>query len=302
MVLRRDHAMKNPDVDPAEVVADRDQAHWLVASLKGLPKTTQEICWAVGRGMSRDEVAEDFGLTARSVESHLTRARRLIRGLRIVVLVPVVTVVDRVLRRWPGLPEVAAVAMPVAVCVAVTMAPPPMAPTSPPGLSVTVEAPSSVPVGDIPSTSSRPGPAPPAPAVSAPPLPVPATSAPPTREGPPATTASPAAESAKSAAPTVSAPSASVPSASVPGVSGPNASAPIASAPNASVPSVSVLIAPAPSASVPKLPVKPLLSSLPTIPALPPILPRPVAPGQIIGSVIDGIPGHLPLPLRGQAR
>jgi RNA polymerase sigma factor (sigma-70 family) len=254
VVLRRDHAMKEPDLDPADVVADRDQAQWLVASLKALPKTTQEICWAVGRGMSQDEVAEDFGLTPRSVESHLTRARRLLRGLRIVAIVPALTLADRVLRRWPGVPEVAAVAMPVAVCVAVTMAPPPHSPPPPP--SITIQAPQ-----DVAATTSVPPsdpPAPAAPAVSVPPLPVTTASVPPE---PATTTASPTAEPENSAA-----------------------------APEIPAPKL-----PGPKPSVPKLPVKPLLSSLPTIPALPPILPHPIAPGRIVESLVNGLPIHLPL-------
>jgi RNA polymerase sigma factor (sigma-70 family) len=250
VVLQREQVMKGPDLDPADVVADRDQAQWLVASLKALPKTTQDVCWAVGKGKSQNEVAKDFGITPRSVESHLTRARRLLRGLRIVAFIPAIAAVERMLRRWPGVPEVAAATMPVAVTVAVVMLPaasvPP--PQPPPNRSIVVEAPGTTPTGSVlPSSEAA---IPEAPAVSVPSTPVSTTEAPPTTttEAPPATTASPAAKTKISAKP--------------------------------------------PELTQPKPPVKPLLSSLPTIPALPPILPHPIAPGQIVGGLLNDL--HIP--------
>jgi RNA polymerase sigma factor (sigma-70 family) len=230
VVLRRDHAMRGPDLDPAEVVADRDQAQWLVASLKALPKTTQEICWAVGRGMSADEVAQDFGLTPRSVESHLTRARRLLRGLRIVVVVPALAVVDRVLRRWPGVPEIAAVAMPVAVGVAVTLFPPPVV-ASPAGPSITVDAPGTAAVSATTTAPPRTGVAPASVLPASVPPPTPPVAVPQATQ--PAPTATPTVEPAKPAVP--------------------------------ALPAVPVI----PGVSLPQLPVAPILSRLPTVSVIP---------------------------------
>jgi len=254
VVLQREQVMKGPDVDPADVVADRDQAQWLVASLKALPKTTQDVCWAVGKGKSQDEVAEDFGLTPRSVESHLTRARRLLRGLRIAAILPAIALVERMVRRWPGVPEVTAATMPVAVTVAVVMLPAASEPPQPPpGRSIVVEAPSTAPTSTDPtSTVAAPAQAvaPEAPAVSVPSTPVSTTEAPSTTttEARSSTAASPAAKTKVSVKP--------------------------------------------PVLPQPTLPVKPLLSSLPTIPALPPILPQPIAPGKIVGGLLDGL--HIP--------
>jgi DNA-binding CsgD family transcriptional regulator len=139
MVLLRQHASRTDEVDPAEVVADRDQAEWLVASLRHLPKTTREICLAVGQGASREQVAKEFGLTDRAVESHLTRARRLLRGLRIAVLVPVLAAVDKVARSWSGLLNGAAVVVPTATAMVVILYPSPAPVPALPGSAISAE-------------------------------------------------------------------------------------------------------------------------------------------------------------------
>lgn len=109
---RRQHLI-GPD-DPADLVADRDLARYLVRSMAELPPTTREVCAAIGDGMSEAEVAEAFGLTARAVESHLTRARRRLRKLRIAVVIPIGVCCARFAHRFAAPLTCAAVAAPVA--------------------------------------------------------------------------------------------------------------------------------------------------------------------------------------------
>jgi len=259
-VLRREYAMSGGGVDPAELVVDREQARWLVASLKKLPETTQEICLAVGRGASREEVAKDFGISPRAVESHLTRARRMLRRLRTIVVIPVVAVVDRLARRWPGVPDMAAVVVPVAVGVAVTLYPPPVHLPPPEPVAAAPEIvkpaePVATPSGAVPDAGT------------------PTTSVLPP---PPSPTAVPAVPAAKSPSATAK------PEPS--GVSGiPKLTTPrVPDAPKVPIlPGLSKL---------PELPV----TDLPTLPAIPPLLP-PIAPGDIVGSVINGLPIKLPV-------
>lgn len=100
--------------DPADLVADRDLARWLVRSMADLPPTTRDVCAAIGAGKSEAEVAAELGLTARAVESHLTRARRRLRKLRIAIVLPVGVCCARVLQRLAAPLTCAAVAAPVA--------------------------------------------------------------------------------------------------------------------------------------------------------------------------------------------
>ena len=100
--------------DPADLVADRDLARWLVESMADLPSTTREVCAAIGDGKSEAEVALELGLTARAVESHLTRARRRLRKLRIAIVLPVGVCCARALQRFAAPLTCAAVAAPVA--------------------------------------------------------------------------------------------------------------------------------------------------------------------------------------------
>jgi hypothetical protein len=79
-----------------------------------LPPTTRDVCDAIGRGLSEAEVAETFGLTARAVESHLTRARRRLRKLRIAVVIPIGLGFARFVQRFAAPLTCAAVAAPVA--------------------------------------------------------------------------------------------------------------------------------------------------------------------------------------------
>ncbi|GAA3436869.1 RNA polymerase sigma factor [Kutzneria kofuensis] len=112
-------------VDPADLVADRDLARWLVRSIADLPPTTRQVCAAIGDGMSEAEVAQSLGLTARAVESHLTRARRRLRKLRIAVVLPVGVCCARALQRLAAPLTCAAVAAPVAAVMLLPASPAP---------------------------------------------------------------------------------------------------------------------------------------------------------------------------------
>lgn len=65
---------------PEQVVVEREHAQWLAAQLRALPDATRSVCSQAGSGTPRTEIAEQLGITARATESHLTRARRFIRG------------------------------------------------------------------------------------------------------------------------------------------------------------------------------------------------------------------------------
>lgn len=101
VVLRRELELAGHDPGPADLVTDREQAKWLVTSLRTLPETTRLICWSIGLGRSREQVAGDFGLTPRAVESHLTRARRSLRRLRALAVLPMTTTLDWLSRHRP---------------------------------------------------------------------------------------------------------------------------------------------------------------------------------------------------------
>jgi len=103
---------------PEDEVVDRAHASWLAASLTQLPPTTREVVDAVGAGMAPSEVARSMNLSARSVESHLTRARRHLRRMG-ALAVPVGVVLGWALRSRPG-SRVAPAAMAVAIPVVVT--------------------------------------------------------------------------------------------------------------------------------------------------------------------------------------
>ncbi|MGH3940161.1 MAG: sigma-70 family RNA polymerase sigma factor [Pseudonocardiaceae bacterium] len=104
---------------PEDVVVDRAHASWLAASLTQLPPTTREVVDAVGSGMAPSEVASSMNLSPRSVESHLTRARRHLRRMG-ALGIPLAAVLGWALRTRPGsrvAPAALAVAVPVVVAV-----------------------------------------------------------------------------------------------------------------------------------------------------------------------------------------
>lgn len=104
---------------PEDVVVDRAHASWLAASLTQLPATTREVVDAVGSGMAPSEVASSMNLSTRSVESHLTRARRHLRRMG-ALSIPVGAMLGWALRARPGsrvAPAALAAAVPVVVAV-----------------------------------------------------------------------------------------------------------------------------------------------------------------------------------------
>jgi RNA polymerase sigma factor (sigma-70 family) len=66
---------------PEDEVVDRVHARWLVRAMHVLPVTTRAVCLEVAGGGSHRGIAGRLGMTDRAVESHLTRARRSLRGL-----------------------------------------------------------------------------------------------------------------------------------------------------------------------------------------------------------------------------
>jgi len=65
--------------DPGETVADRALAQWLAHELAALPLTTRMVCALLTSGMTHRQTAAELGLTVRSVESHVRRARHCLR-------------------------------------------------------------------------------------------------------------------------------------------------------------------------------------------------------------------------------
>lgn len=77
--LCQDDVVDRTAPGPEEQVVARTHAIWLVDRLRGLPLVTQEVCQRTGGDTHQSDTAAALGLTSRSVESHLTRARRLLR-------------------------------------------------------------------------------------------------------------------------------------------------------------------------------------------------------------------------------
>lgn len=118
--LARLQARTPPSADPGETVSDRELATWLLDALERLPEATQQVCRAVATGASVDETALRLGLTRRSVQSHLTRARRLLRYLAAGVAATLAGSVGKVLRATTAAAGPVTVA---ATAVAVTLLP-----------------------------------------------------------------------------------------------------------------------------------------------------------------------------------
>lgn len=156
-------------VGPEESVVERAHASWLAASLGELPSTTREVVDAVGSGMAPADVAHSMNLSPRSVESHLTRARRHLRrlgALGIPLGIPLGALLNWALRRQPGsrsAPAAVAFAVPVlatAVALLPSSVPIDTAPVAPPPPPAVPMAPM-VPVVPAPA-APEPMPAPPA--------------------------------------------------------------------------------------------------------------------------------------------
>lgn len=84
--------------DPADRVSDTEQAAWLVAQLHDLPPLAQQVCYAVGAGLSVSEAADQIGITARAVEGHLSRTRKILRRLSALGVCPGLPSLPRWLR------------------------------------------------------------------------------------------------------------------------------------------------------------------------------------------------------------
>ncbi|MCA1674617.1 MAG: sigma-70 family RNA polymerase sigma factor [Actinobacteria bacterium] len=181
-------------VGPEDVVVERAHASWLTASLTQLPPTTREVVDAVGSGMAPAEVASSMNLSARSVESHLTRARRHLRRMGALGL-PIGVLLGWALRSRPGSRVALVAAVPVVAAVVVLL-------------------PSSRPL------EPRPEAAPTAPATA---LPAPAVGAPAPRSLPGAGGPVPALTTAETAQPTSAQPGAAGPGAA--GTAAPDGSA-----------------------------------------------------------------------------
>ena len=78
-LVRVAHRESREAEDVAERVAARDEAAWLASRLDELPATTVAVVRTLASGRSIGETADELGMSYRSVESHLTRARRWAR-------------------------------------------------------------------------------------------------------------------------------------------------------------------------------------------------------------------------------
>ncbi|MCK2236617.1 MULTISPECIES: RNA polymerase sigma factor [unclassified Crossiella] len=107
-LARSDAQTRITGSDPSEAIADRDQARWMAAALDELPSTTREVVQRAGAGMPPEQIATELGLSARSVESHLTRARRLLRRLAAAAVLPACLAFGG-LWRWLGAGKAAGV-------------------------------------------------------------------------------------------------------------------------------------------------------------------------------------------------
>lgn len=169
-------------VGPEDVVVERAHASWLTASLTQLPATTREVVDAVGSGMDPAEVASSMNLSTRSVESHLTRARRHLRRMG-ALGIPIGALLAGVLRARPSARVALVAAVPVVAAVVVLL--PASRPLGPrPEAAPTAPATAlSVPVRAAPAPRSLPSPGLPVPA-GAPPVPASPPPAQPVPAGP----------------------------------------------------------------------------------------------------------------------
>lgn len=109
------------DADPQQAVPDRAQAAWMVRTLDTLPPATQAVCRAAARGLAVPGIARALGLSVRSVESHLTRARRHVRRLGALVAVGLIGFGQRCVRgvtQYGPVEAGAAIAVPAAALLA----------------------------------------------------------------------------------------------------------------------------------------------------------------------------------------
>lgn len=65
---------------PEQRAVERGHAHWLAGRLTALPAVTQTVCEMAHDGHGRAGIAARLGISLSSADSHLTRARRYLRG------------------------------------------------------------------------------------------------------------------------------------------------------------------------------------------------------------------------------
>ncbi|MEO3778704.1 sigma-70 family RNA polymerase sigma factor [Micromonospora sp. B11E3] len=143
-----------PELD--EAITDRAMASWLIDALRQLPVTTHVVCLSTGWGVQPESVARQFGLTRRSVQSHLTRARRWLRRAATHTLVLPWLVVA--VRRFPGksAPDPVGMAAVVAVTAVALAVPLPFVQQLTPGAPRTDQP--HAPLGGPSPDHPRPGP------------------------------------------------------------------------------------------------------------------------------------------------
>lgn len=126
---------------PEEQVVSRIHASWLVAMMKRLPASTRMVCCAVGMNSSRLDIISKLSLTDRAVESHLTRARRLLRSLSLLVVAFVVALGRALRGAFPASKPVAValLAPSIAVMLILGGSEPPLAVSSPDSAPQTAE-------------------------------------------------------------------------------------------------------------------------------------------------------------------
>lgn len=79
----RSRALLVPAGDPAEAVAERDEARWLVAELQTrLPGRSRRLLDLIAAGYDHDEAAADLGISRKGVHSMLARIRTTALELR----------------------------------------------------------------------------------------------------------------------------------------------------------------------------------------------------------------------------
>lgn len=146
----RSGALAGPETDrtqegPEDVVVRRLHARWLTDALEELPVVTRSVCEGVSQGDDIDTLAHRHGLTRRSIESHLTRARRTLRQRSLKGLLPigVLSTLQDALSRLKSVVSVTSsgVATPATLAVFTALAPlllhSPTGPSSKPELPMT---------------------------------------------------------------------------------------------------------------------------------------------------------------------
>jgi DNA-directed RNA polymerase specialized sigma24 family protein len=146
---------------PEEQAVGRAHARWLVGAMKSWPASTRLVCFAVNDAVNdnvpRDVIVERLGLTSRAVESHLTRARRLLRTLSLLGAAIAVTIGRAIRAAAPASKPVTAAALLVPSAVVVMLI---LGGSEPPARSrPEASTPHSAEPGPFPAQPARPQPA-----------------------------------------------------------------------------------------------------------------------------------------------